>query len=230
MLEESQMLTRTPMQLGDSSVLFQPEDQEEVQPGVDNKNEEKRTQKEEEEKHARETVGEMTLDLNFVGSTSMLGSDLLREGNEMMEALGKVDMTMIGDETRMEGLPPIRMGRGKMGMSPVIEVPTPRPEGTVGRRSPVKRQAVATVSQPTSTVSARPGLLVPPTGDVGNYETLDLKALLQQTKILPKDMYGVGKDGKPEWRGDISVSELMKEDNPFIATAEEMERASRRIR
>jgi hypothetical protein len=237
MLNESCLLTRTELgktelgQIGDDSVIFLSRfDQFTVQEG---ENEEKA------ERASEITLGDTSLDLGQqmdLGS-SILGSNLMNEDKEMREALGRVDMTMIGDETTMEGLPVVRSSRKVRGMDTLVEVPTPRPADSTAsvRRSPQKTDKDKTngISVGTSkgtTSRAGAGLLVPPANMDHAYETLDLKTMLQRTSILPKDMYGVGKDGKPEWRGDLSVTELMKEDNPFIATAEEQERASRRIR
>ncbi|KAH8083571.1 hypothetical protein HD553DRAFT_47623 [Filobasidium floriforme] len=235
MLNESCLLTRTELggtelgQIGDDSVIFLSKfDQFTVQEG------------ENEEKAGRAseiTLEDTSLDLGQqmnLGS-SILGSNLMNEDKEMREALGRVDMTMIGDETTMEGLPVVRPARKVRGMETLVEVPTPRPAESTAtvKRSPHKVRNIngnAAETFKCTTSRAGAGLLAPPDNMDNAYETLDLKTMLQRTSILPKDMYGVGKDGKPEWRGDLSVTELMKEDNPFIATAEEQERASRRIR
>lgn len=237
MLNESCLLTRTELggtelgQIGDDSVIFLSKfDQFTEQEG------------ENQEKAGRAseiTLGDTSLDLGQqmdLGS-SILGSNLMNEDKEMREALGMVDMTMIGDETTMEGLPVVRPSRKVRGMETLVEVPTPRPADSTAsvRRSPQKidkdkTNGISVGTSKGTTSRARAGLLAPPANMDNAYETLDLKTMLQRTSILPKDMYGVGKDGKPEWRGDLSVTELMKEDNPFIATAEEQERASRRIR
>lgn len=235
MLNESCLLTRTELggtelgQIGDDSVIFVPKGDQSAG-----------TRRESEEKAGRAseiTLGDTSLDLGQqmnLGS-SILGSNLMNEDKEMREALGRVDMTMIGDETTMEGLPVVRPARKVRGMETLVEVPTPRPAESTAtvKRSPHKVKNINGNAAETSkgTISrAGAGLLAAPVNMDNAYETLDLKTMLQRTSILPKDMYGVGKDGKPEWRGDLSVTELMKEDNPFIATAEEQERASRRIR
>jgi hypothetical protein len=237
MLNESYLLTRTELggtelgQIGDDSVILLPKGDQFAG-----------TRRESEEKAGRAseiTLGDTSLDLGQqmdLGS-SILGSNLMNEDKEMREALGLVDMTMIGDETTMEGLPVVRPSRKVRGMETLVEVPTPRPADSIAsvRRSPQKidkdkTNGISVGTSKGTTSRAGAGLLAPPANMDNAYETLDLKTMLQRTSILPKDMYGVGKDGKPEWRGDLSVTELMKEDNPFIATAEEQERASRRIR
>jgi hypothetical protein len=153
--------------------------------------------------------------------------DLMADnGDDMRAALDKVDMTIIGDETRAGdervrlAVPSVSrrkgMGLGGVAMSPVMEVPTPVQNAQGGGVQPTGHN-LKVPPPPPRFQSALPS----------GTDTLDLKFALQ---CMPKDMYGVGKDGKPEWKGDISVSELLKEDNPFIATAEEKERASRRSR
>ena len=152
--------------------------------------------------------------------------DLMADnGDDMRAALDKVDMTVVGDETRAGdervrlAVPSVsrRKGMGLGGaMSPVMEVPTPAQNPQVSAVQPTGH-TLKVPPPPPRFQSALPS----------GTDTLDLKFALQ---CMPKDMYGVGKDGKPEWKGDISVSELLKEDNPFIATAEEKERASRRSR
>ena len=174
--------------------------------------------REESEPRADDTI---CLDMGMKSYVDLMADN----GDDMRAALDKVDMTVIGDETRAGdervrlAVPSVgrRKGMGLGGaMSPVVEVPTPARDTTVDVIQPTG-QALRVPPPPPRFQSTLP---------LGT-DTVDLKFALQ---CMPKDMYGVGKDGKPEWKGDISVSELLKEDNPFIATAEEKERASRRSR
>jgi hypothetical protein len=155
-------------------------------------------------------LGDVTTRIALMGDESDLG-----EG--MAEALEKVEMTMIGDETQLE----IRQEKNEVKMNNIKD----------------EKSAIRSVDSAP--------VLAPPAGEMTMYETLDLKTALKRTSIMPKDIYSVGKDGVAVPRSgklkatlarglfkeeDGFMGDLMKEDNPFIATLEEKERASHRNR
>lgn len=136
-----------------------------------------------------------------------------RADDDMQNALKAIDMTIAGDETKEQ----IEMPN--FDIKSVRKARMPQHASTSSTEPSMSRLAQPAVCDTIKSKVASASLHAPSCGETTMYETLDLKTVLKRTSIMPKDFYQAG---------DESISELMKEDNPFIATEEEKERAMKR--